>query len=110
MVGGGLGGRSRRCPGDPALDEKCTYVFGSEQLTKTSITFLAAAAVGLIAFSPLMYQTPARDPLGFLAILPLLWAALRRGPRNTATVALILASFAIWGTMAGRPLCAVKLE
>ena len=74
--------------------------FGSEQLTKTSITFLAAAAVGLIAFSPLMYQTPARDPLGFLAILPLLWAALRRGPRDTATVALILASFAIWGTMA----------
>jgi len=74
--------------------------FGSDQLTKTSITFLAAAAVGLIAFSPLMSQTPARDPLGFLAILPLLWAALRRGPRDTATVALILASFAIWGTMA----------
>jgi len=73
--------------------------FGSDQLTKTSITFLAAAAVGLIAFSPLLYQTPARNPLGFLAILPLLWAALRRGPRDTATVALILASFAIWGTM-----------
>jgi two-component sensor histidine kinase len=71
-----------------------------DQLTKTSITFLAAAAVGVIAFSPLMYQTPARDPLGFLAILPLLWAALRRGPRDTATVALILASFAVWGTMA----------
>jgi two-component sensor histidine kinase len=74
--------------------------FDSDQLTKTSIIFLTAAAVGVVAFSPLMYQTPARDPLGFLAILPLLWAALRRGPRDTATVALILASFAVWGTMA----------
>ena len=37
-------------------------------------------------------------PLGFLAILPLVWAALRRGPRETATVGLILTGFAIWGT------------
>src|SRR5207244_4258692 len=41
------------------------------------------------------------DPLGFLAILPMLWAALRRGPRDTATVALVLAGITIWGTLTG---------
>jgi signal transduction histidine kinase len=60
-----------------------------------------AAAVGLFAFSPLIQQTPSRDPLGFLAILPMLWAALRRGPRDTATVALVLAGITIWGTLTG---------
>ena len=60
-----------------------------------------AAAVGLLAFSPLIEQTPNRDPLGFLAVLPLMWAALRRGQRDTATVALVLSGFALWGAMTG---------
>jgi signal transduction histidine kinase len=59
----------------------------------------AACAVGLVAFSPLVVQN--RSWLAFLAVAPLLWAGLRRGPRDTATVALILSSFAIWGTLAG---------
>jgi len=58
---------------------------------------VCAVAVGLIAFSPLLPRTDYTSPLGFLAILPLLWAALRCGPRETATVALILTGFAIWG-------------
>ena len=57
--------------------------------------------VGLIAFSPLFEQTPSRDPLGFLAILPVLWAALRREPRDTAMVALLLAGITVWGTLRG---------
>ena len=69
------------------------------ELSRTGLTYLAAIVVGVIAFSPLIPQSPIRDPLGFLVILPLLWAALRRGPRDTATVAMILAAFAIWGTM-----------
>lgn len=60
-----------------------------------------AAIVGLIAFSPVIEQTRSRDPLGFLVILPMLWAALRRGPRDTATVALLLAGITIWGTLTG---------
>jgi two-component sensor histidine kinase len=43
-------------------------------------------------------QTANRSPLAFLAILPLMWAALRRNQRDTATAALILACFAVWGT------------
>jgi signal transduction histidine kinase/CheY-like chemotaxis protein len=65
-------------------------------------TVLALAIlVGVLAFSPLIEQTPSRDPLGFLAVLPLMWAAIRRGQRDTATVALVLSGFAIWGTIAG---------
>jgi PAS domain S-box-containing protein len=58
-----------------------------------------AIAVGLLAFSPLLPRSEYTSPLGFLAILPLVWAALRRGPRDTATVGLILAGFAIWATI-----------
>ena len=71
------------------------------QLLETGAVIAAAAAVGLLAFSPLIDQTPNRDPLGFLAVLPLMWAALRRGQRDTATVALVLSGFALWGAMSG---------
>ena len=71
-----------------------------EWLESLGVLF-AAVAVGLIAFSPLIAQTANRAALGFLAVVPLLWAALRRGPRDTATAALVLSGFAIWGTLAG---------
>ncbi|MBI1203594.1 MAG: PAS domain-containing protein [Rhodopseudomonas sp.] len=58
-----------------------------------------AIAVGLCAFSPLLPLSEYTSPLGFLAILPLVWAALGRGPRDTATVGLILTGFAIWATI-----------
>lgn len=73
---------------------------GNKPLEPASVS-AAAVVVGLIAFSPLVEQTAHRDPLGFLAIGPLIWAALRRGQRDTATVALILSCFAVWGTMSG---------
>jgi signal transduction histidine kinase len=72
-----------------------------KELLETGAVIAAAAAVGLLAFSPLIDQTPSRDPLGFLAVLPLMWAALRRGQRDTATVALVLSGFAVWGAMSG---------
>jgi signal transduction histidine kinase/integral membrane sensor domain MASE1 len=68
-------------------------------------------AVGIIAFSPLIDQSSYRDPLGFLALPPLLWAALRRDPRETATVVIILCCFAVWGTSAGSgPFARVSLN
>ena len=77
------------------------HAFNRQEFLETVGVLATAAAVGLIAFSPLIEQTPSRDPLGFLAILPMLWAALRRGPRDTATVALVLAGITIWGTLTG---------
>jgi PAS domain S-box-containing protein len=71
-----------------------------ENLRESAASFLGAAAIGLLAFSPLIEQTPNRSVLAFLAIVPLLWAALRRNQRDTATVALILSAFAVWGAFA----------
>jgi signal transduction histidine kinase len=71
------------------------------ELLELGMVLALAIVVGVLAFSPLIEQTPSRDPLGFLAVLPLMWAALRCGQRDTATVALVLSGFAIWGTMAG---------
>jgi PAS domain S-box-containing protein len=71
------------------------------ELVDWAVALAGTCAVGLLAFSPLIEQTASRAPLGFLAILPLLWAALRRGQRDTATAALVISFFAVWGTLAG---------
>ena len=73
--------------------------FNFRELLAVTAILLLAVAVGLIAFSPLLPRSDYTSPLGFLAILPLVWAALRRGPRDTATVGLIMTGFAIWATI-----------
>lgn len=75
--------------------------FDTDKFLESCIAHGAAVAIGLIAFSPLVEQTAIRSALSFLAVLPLLWAALRCGPRDTATVGLILSCFAIWSILAG---------
>jgi signal transduction histidine kinase len=64
---------------------------------------VVTAALGALLFGPLAVEVPNRAALAFLAVLPLIWAALRRGPRETATAVLVLAGAAIWGTSAGGP-------
>jgi PAS domain S-box-containing protein len=73
--------------------------FDRRETRAVMAVLLSAIAVGLIAFSPLLPRSQYTSPLGFLTILPLVWAALRRGPRDTATVGLILTGFAIWSTI-----------
>jgi PAS domain S-box-containing protein len=60
-----------------------------------------AVLVGAVAFGPLLPEAPERNALAFLAVLPLIWTALRRGPRDTSTVALVLSAFAVWGVAIG---------
>jgi two-component sensor histidine kinase/integral membrane sensor domain MASE1 len=72
-----------------------------QHLCKPGLVFAGTAVVGLVAFSPLLNETLIQGPLAFLAILPLLWGALRCTQRDTATVTLILAAFAVWGTASG---------
>jgi signal transduction histidine kinase/FixJ family two-component response regulator len=76
-------------------------LFDLRPLMESSAIFAVAGAFGVVVFSPLLAEMPNRAPLGVLAILPLLWAALRRGPRDTATVALMLSGFVVWGTISG---------
>ena len=85
--------------------------FGRAELSRMARLMAATIAVGLLAFSPLMEQTPRRGVFAFLAIGPLLWAALRYSQRDTATVALVLSSLAIWGTLANHgPFAAINLN
>jgi PAS domain S-box-containing protein len=75
--------------------------FDVDNALSSSLAIVAAIFVGLIAFSPLFEESALRSALAFLAALPLLWAALRCGERDTATTVLILSCFAIWGALAG---------
>jgi PAS domain S-box-containing protein len=68
--------------------------------------FATAVVIGVITFSPLFEQWVYRNALGFLIVVPLLWAALRCSQRETATVAVILSSIAVWGTYVGSGLFA----
>src|SRR5262249_56081047 len=82
-----------------------------ENPTGSAFSYFGAVGVGLIAFSPLIPQVPIRDLLGFLAILPLLWAGLRLDTRHTANIALILSVFAVWGTFRnGGPFATANLN
>ncbi len=60
-------------------------------------TYAMATLVGIVAYSPLSYPPLNSGPLAFLAIVPLLWSALRLGRREAATVSLIFSAFAVWG-------------
>jgi PAS domain S-box-containing protein len=82
-------------------------LWGSEWRRPAAVAYesvvlhLFALGVGAVAFGPFVPSGPGRNALAFLAVLPVLWAALRRGPRDTSTVALLLSVFAVWGVAAG---------
>src|SRR6185503_4242743 len=55
----------------------------------------STAAVGLVVFS-------GRLPFGFLAMVPILWAAVRLGQRATTGATLLLAGIGVAETLRGR--------
>jgi PAS domain S-box-containing protein len=65
------------------------------------LRYAGTCVIGAIAFSPLIEQTAQRAALGSLAILLMVWSALRWSQRDTATVVLILSIFAVWATLSG---------
>ncbi len=74
---------------------------------ETVAVLLCAAAVGIVAYSPqfagyladsdLDFLLAYRSPLGFLVLLPLLWAAMRGRQRDAAAAAIIFYGIAAWG-------------
>ncbi len=67
---------------------------------------IAAAAIGVVAYSPLfggdfVGLLRHRGMLGFLILLPLMWAGLRGNQRDAATAALVFCGVAAWGLSAG---------
>ena len=75
--------------------------FDRSDLLGTALVCGAGSAVGILAFSPLVVPISGRDSLGFLMVLPLMWAALRGNQRDIATVSLFPSCFAVWGTLFG---------
>jgi len=75
--------------------------FSRSELAKSAGVAALAVGVGFVAFNPYDQIGAKPGALSFLAVLPLLWAALRRGPRDTAVASFILAGFSIWGTFSG---------
>jgi len=81
-----------RPPPSNAAQHSMTEMLGS---------IAVAIGVGIVAFSPLLPDVKYRGTAAFLAIIPLMWAALRLSQRETATIAVILSGFAVWGQQAG---------
>ena len=54
-----------------------------------------------VIFGPFIH-TKHKYPLQFLLVPVLIWAAFRFGPRETATLTVLLAGWATWGTINGR--------
>jgi diguanylate cyclase (GGDEF)-like protein len=57
--------------------------------------------VGEIVFCGLLSRTPRNYPLEYLCVPFLIWAALRFGQREAASVTVLLSAVAVWGTLHG---------
>ncbi|MBI2205982.1 MAG: MASE1 domain-containing protein [Candidatus Rokubacteria bacterium] len=58
--------------------------------------------LGLVLFGGgLAAMGMTRYPLSFFALLPLLWAAFRFGPREASALLLVMSGIATWGTLRG---------
>jgi PAS domain S-box-containing protein len=80
-------------------------------LLETVAVIILATAIGIIAYSPLFDSDfissnissnfngllPNRSLVGFLVLIPLMWAGLRGNQRNVATAAFIFCGIAVWG-------------
>ena len=85
--------------------------FSTWNLLETAAIFVLTGAIGVAAYSPLINSDfiggelngllSYRSLLGFLVLLPLMWAGLRGSQRNAATAALIFCGIAAWGFSAG---------
>lgn len=76
-------------------------VANTREITEAAGVLLGLLLTGLVAFSPMSAAAVQREPLEFLCLPPLLWAAFRLRPREAATAMLVLAAITIWGTLNG---------
>jgi PAS domain S-box-containing protein len=83
-------------------------------LLESVALFGLVGIIGIVAYSPLISSNfvsdylnallPYRNLLGFLVLLPLMWAGLRGNRGDVATTALIFSGFAVWGFSASNDL------
>src|SRR5712672_996127 len=85
--------------------------FSKSALLESVTVSILVGVIGIVAYSPLIGSNlisndlnvllPYRSLLGFLVLLPLMWAGLRGNQRNVATAALIFFGIAVWGFSVG---------
>ncbi len=71
------------------------------QALEGAVILLSLCVVGELEFLGYLLPGFSRYPLSFLCLPPLLWAAFRFGPRETATAGLVLLVIATSGTLRG---------
>src|SRR5229473_1778857 len=85
--------------------------FSKWNLLESVAVSILVSVIGIVAYSPLIGSNiisndlnvllPYRSLLGFVVLLPLMWAGLRGNRRNVATAALIFFGTAVWGFSVG---------
>ena len=75
--------------------------YSRARLVELGALLLAVAALAAVIWSGLGPVELRGYPLAFVAIPPLLWAAYRFGRREAASVLLVLAAMAVYGTLRG---------
>jgi PAS domain S-box-containing protein len=85
--------------------------FSKWNLLESVAVCILVGVIGIVAYSPLIGSNlisndlnvllPYRSLLGFLVLLPLMWAGLRGNQRNVATAALLFFGIAAWGFSVG---------
>jgi PAS domain S-box-containing protein len=79
--------------------------FSTWSLLESVAVSIFVTMIGIVAYSPLIGSNdvllPHRSLLGFLVLVPLMWAGLRGNQRNVATAALIFFGIAVWGFSVG---------
>ena len=84
---------------------KPLFRFSNWSLLESAAVSILVCVIGIVAYSPLSNEVngllPYRSLLGFLVVVPLLWAGLRGNRRSVATAALIFVGTAVWGFSVG---------
>ena len=75
--------------------------WSGSRILEAMLLVLSLAAVGQLVFGALLPSQAPDYPVDFLAVPPLVWAAFRFGPRETAAATVALASMALWSTLHG---------
>jgi integral membrane sensor domain MASE1 len=85
--------------------------FSKWNLLESVAVSILVSVIGIVAYSPLIGSDlisnslnvllSYRSLLGFLVLLPLMWAGLRGNQRSVATAALIFFGIAVWGFSVG---------
>jgi signal transduction histidine kinase/integral membrane sensor domain MASE1 len=68
---------------------------------EAALLLIGAALVGTIVFGGILPGSLANDPLAFLCIPMLMWAAFRFGPAEAATTIALVSAIAVTGTIRG---------